>query len=44
MSLDKLRKSAKDLLPGQDNKPVDLVEIAGNIEYEVEEILVVRKR
>jgi len=44
MSLDKLRKSARDLLPGQDNKPVDLVEIAGDIEYEVEEILVVRKR
>lgn len=44
MSPDKLRKSAGDLLPGQINKPVDLVEITGNIKYKVEEILVVRKR
>ena len=43
MSLDKLRKSARDLLLGQVNKPEDLVEIAGDIKYEVEEILVVRK-
>ncbi len=41
MSLDKLRKSARDSLLGQDNKPVDLVEIVGDIEYKVEEILVV---
>ncbi len=41
MSLDKLRKSARDPLLGQDNKPVDPVEIVGDIEYEVEEILAV---
>ena len=41
MSLDKLRKSAGDLLLGQINKPVDLVEIVGNIKYKVKEILVV---
>ena len=44
MSLDKLRKSVEDPLPGQVNQPEDLVEIAGNIEYKVDEILVVRKR
>src|SRR6266536_433075 len=44
MSPDKLRKSAGDPLPGQINKPVDLVEIAGDIEYKVEEILAVRKQ
>ena len=41
--LDKLRKSARDLLPGQVNKPKDPVEITGDIEYKVEEILVVQK-
>jgi hypothetical protein len=44
MSPDKLRKSAEDLLPGQVNKPEDLVVIAGDIEYEVKEIVAVRKR
>ena len=44
MLLDKLRKSARDLLLGQVNKPKDLVEIIGNIKYKVKEILVVRKR
>ena len=39
--LDKLRKSARDLLLGQINKPKDLVEIVGNIKYKVKEILVV---
>ena len=39
--LDKLRKSARDLLLGQINKPKDLVEIIGNIKYKVKEILVV---
>ncbi len=42
--LDKLRKSARDLLPGQVNKPEDPVEIIGNIEYKVKEILVVWKQ
>ncbi len=44
MSPDKLRKSAGDPLPGQVNKPEDPVEIVGDIEYKVKEILVVRKR
>ena len=39
--LDKLRKSARDPLLGQVNKPKDLVEITGNIKYKVKEILVV---
>ena len=41
MLLDKLRKSARDLLLGQINRPKDLVEIVGNIKYKVKEILVV---
>ena len=41
MLLDKLRKSAGDLLPGQVNKPQDPVEITGDIKYKVKEILVV---
>jgi len=41
ISLDKLRKSARGLLPGQVNKPEDPVEIAGDIKYEVKEILAV---
>ncbi len=44
MSPDKLRKSARDPLPGQVNKPEDPVEIAGDIKYKVEEILAVWKR
>ena len=44
MSPDKLRKSARDPLPGQVNKPEDPVEIAGDIEYKVEEILAVQKQ
>ncbi len=44
ISPDKLRKSAGDPLPGQVNKPENLVEIAGDIKYKVQEILVVRKR
>ena len=39
--LDKLRKSARDLLPSQVNKPKDPVEITGNTKYKVKEILVV---
>ena len=41
ISLDKLRKSARDLLLGQVNKPENLVEITGDIKYKVQEILVV---
>ena len=44
MSPDKLRKSATDPLPGQVNEPEDPVEIAGDIEYEVEEVLAVEKQ
>jgi hypothetical protein len=44
ISPDKLRKSADDPLPGQVNGPMDPVEIAGDIEYEVEEVLAVRKQ
>ena len=41
ISLDKLRKSARDPLLGQVNKPENLVEITGNIKYKIQEILVV---
>ena len=44
ISPDKLRKSANDPLLGQVNEPVDPVEIAGDIEYEVEEVLAVKKQ
>jgi hypothetical protein len=44
ISPDKLQKSTDDLLPGQVNGPMDLVEIVGDIEYEVEEVLAVRKQ
>jgi hypothetical protein len=44
ISPDKLRKSTDDPLPGQVNGPIDPVEIAGDIEYEVEEVLAVRKQ
>ena len=44
ISPDKLRKSTDDLLPGQVNGLIDLVEIAGDIEYEVKEVLAVRKQ
>ena len=44
ISPDKLRKSTNDLLLGQVNEPVDPVEIAGDIEYEVEEVLAVKKQ
>ena len=40
---DKLKKSTNDLLLGQVNELVDLVEIIGDIEYEVEEVLVIKK-
>ena len=41
ISLDKLRKSARDLLPSQVNKLKDPVEITGNTKYKVKEILAV---
>jgi hypothetical protein len=41
MSPNKLRKATNNLLLGQVNKPKDLVEIVGDIEYKVKEILVV---
>ena len=44
MSPNKLRKAADDPLPGQVNMPADPVEIAGDIEYEVKEILAVWKQ
>jgi hypothetical protein len=44
MSPDKLRKSTNDPLLGQVNKPKYPVEIAGDIEYEIEEVLAVKKQ
>ena len=44
ISPEKLRKSANDPLPGQVNEPEPPVEIAGDIEYEVEEVLAVKKQ
>jgi hypothetical protein len=44
MSSDKLRKSANDPLTGQVNRPEDPMEIAGDIEYGVEEVLVEKKQ
>ena len=40
---DCLRKAANNLLPGQLNKPPPLVVVTGDIEYEVKEVLAVRK-
>ena len=44
MLLDKLRKSANDLLLRQVNQPKDLVKIAGNIKYKIKEVLAVKKQ
>jgi hypothetical protein len=44
ISPDKLRKSTNDLLLGQVNGLIDLVEIVGDIKYKVEEVLAVRKQ
>jgi hypothetical protein len=38
-SLDKLRKAANDLLPGQEEDLVDLIKINGEQEWEVNKFL-----
>jgi transposase InsO family protein len=43
-SPDKLRKAAEDPLPGQVEEPPPPVNITGDLEYEVDEILTVKKR
>ena len=42
--LDKLWKSTNNLLLGQVNRLIDLVEITGNIKYKVKEVLAVKKQ
>ena len=44
MSPDRLRKAANDPLPGQQNDPLPAIEVDGESEWEVEEVLAVRKR
>lgn len=44
MSPDKLRRDPNDPLPGQVSEPAGPVEIAGDIEYEVEEVVAAKKQ